>query len=469
VVTVPAIPDTILECSRSIAAGELKVTELVERVLVRVAETEPAIRAYAYLDAGGARTSARTADAEIERGRYRGPLHGIPVGVKDVFLTANMPTRAGSEMVYAPSAGQDAEVVRLLNEAGAIIVGKQVTHEFACGQNVPPTRNAWDIQRYPGGSTAGGGASVAVGSSLAALGTDAGGSVRKPAALNGVVGLKPTFGRISRRGIVPPSGSMDHVGIVTRSVPDAALLLQALTHRSESDVTLTDEPIPDFASGLERTLVGIRLGVADYFFRDSTSPGVAAVVASALETLQAAGAILCPLDIPELDFSATAGGVILQLEGGASHRHMLVSSARQYGAETRRYLEAGLLAPAAYLRAASAARAGICRAVGREFAAKQLDALVSPTTPMIAMLLDEMSVDRDLPRYIEYTVVANLTGLPAVSVPCGFSDHMPVGLQFIGRPFHEASLLGLAHSYERLNNWVGAKPGLAPRPDTRHV
>jgi Asp-tRNA(Asn)/Glu-tRNA(Gln) amidotransferase A subunit family amidase len=454
-VTRAPAPETILACAEQIRAGELTSSALTESVLTRAAETEPYIRAFAYIDEDAALKAAQRADEEIRHGIDRGPLHGIPVGVKDVFCTAQMPTRAGSmTMGTWPCHGDSAAVARLA-DSGAIIVGKHVTHEFACGQNVPPARNAWDQRCYPGGSTAGGGPSVAVGSSLAAIGTDAGGSVRKPAALNGVVGLKPTLGMISRQGIVPPSGSMDHVGMITRTVEDAAALLEALRGREGSP-----SAAPGSLADADAHLKGARLGIWQGLADDGADEAVAETVATALEAFQAAGAVLCPVHIPELSMAVTAGSVIIQAEAGISHGKLLASSPGFYGEETRRYLEAGLLIPAAYLRAAYLARAEIAAAVRKAFTDLELDAIVSPTTPMTAMTVEQMNVSRDLPRYIHFTVIANLTGWPAITIPCGFADGMPVGLQIMGPPYAESRLLGLAHAYEKMTSWATIRPPL---------
>ncbi len=458
-----AVPGTMAECAELIRGGRLTVRDLAEHVLAVAEATEPTVHAYAHLDPGQVRAEARRADEELSRGTYRGPLHGMPIGVKDVFTTAGMPTRAGSLACHDVPPG-DAEVVRLLRAAGAIIVGKHVTHEFATGQNVPPTRNAWSPDRYPGGSSAGGGVSVAVGSSLAAIGTDAGGSVRKPAALNGVVGLKPTLGRLSRRGVLQPSGSMDHVGLIVRSVRDLPPLMSALTVPDPGDDTLAGVPAQAYGPPSAGGLAGARIGVCDYFGGPRCAPAVAAAFEAALGTLRDAGAAVVPVELPALEHSLTVGEVILQAEGGASHVEALNRWGADYGDRTRRFLQAGALMPPRFVRVARRARVAIRDELRGVFEAHGLDALATPTTALVAMPLREMDIDRDLSRYVRFTIVANITGMPAVTVPCGFAEGMPTGLQLIGRPFDEAALIDLAYDYETRTRWWTCRPPRADSP-----
>jgi aspartyl-tRNA(Asn)/glutamyl-tRNA(Gln) amidotransferase subunit A len=455
-----AIPDTITECAALIRDRQLTVSDLVDQVLAIADATEPSVHAFAYLDQGQVRAAALRADGELSHGKYRGPLHGIPIGIKDVLITADMPTKAGSLALDDVPSG-DARVVELLRQAGAIIMGKHVTHEFATGQNVPETRNPWNLDCYPGGSSAGGGVSVAVGSSLAAIGTDAGGSVRKPAALNGVVGLKPTLGRLSRRGVLQPSGSMDHVGLITRSVRDLPLLMTALAVRDPEDDTLVDAQVPPYVVPPIGGLAGARIGICDYFGGSNCSPEIAEAFETAVATLRDAGAIIVPISLPSLEFSLVAGEVISQAEGGAAHIELVNQAGDSYGEPTRRYLQIGALIPPDYQRIARRARVAIRDEVRRGYESHSLDALVTPTTALVAMPLQEMIIGRDLARYVRFTIVANLTGQPAVTVPSGFAAGMPTGLQFIGRPFDEAGLFSLALDYETRTPWWTCRPPLS--------
>lgn len=431
-----------------IAEGSLSALELVEAVLERIEETEPLVHAYATVMRESALAAAERADEELARGRLRGPLHGVPLAVKDVFFTHDAPTEAGSRILAGFVAPEDAAAVRALRAAGAVLVGKLVTHEFACGQDVPPTRNAWNTSHYPGGSSAGAGVAVALGSALAALGTDAGGSVRKPAALNGVVGLKPTFGLLSREGVVLLAASLDHVGIVTRTVEDCALLLRALAPQAEPPA-------------LEAGAGGARLGVAEELFGPELEPEVRSVVEVALAELERLGATLVPVKLRSLSLTLPAGFTILLAEAAASHRRWLQERPDDYVPETRRLLELGSLLPAAHVEAAQRARALICAEVGEAFRAARLDALVTPTLPRTSIPLDEMVIPVDLPCFIPYTFPGNLTGQPALSVPCGFTPAgLPVGLQLIGRPLAEATLFRLGHAYERSTPWHRRRPQL---------
>ncbi len=307
---------TIAQAAERIADGSLTPPALLESVLERLAATEPAVHAYAAVDADGARAHAARLDVELRTGSRRGPLHGIPVAVKDVIWTRSLPTEAGSRALAGFRPPADATVVaRLEAAAGAVVVGKTVTHEFAYGQNVPPTRCPWDTSCYPGGSSAGSGVAVAVGSALAAIGTDTGGSVRNPAAVNGVVGLKPTNGRISRYGVVPVSESLDVVGPLTRTVEDAALVLTAIAGHDALDGSTLPEPVPDYSAHLRGGAVGMRVGVdraalAAAPVQDEVSTAFEAALAALVDV----GAAVVDVRIPELDH-ALASGLTLHLRG----------------------------------------------------------------------------------------------------------------------------------------------------------
>ena len=302
-----------------LSSGGLTATELLEHVLAQVAATEPSVHAYARVLEEEARSAAAKADEELAAGRSRGPLHGIPFGVKDVFWTKDSPSEAGSRILEGFRPAEDATAVRRMRDAGAILVGKHHTHEFAMGYGDPPTENAWKPGHFAGGSSAGAGASVAVGSCLAALGTDAGGSVRKPASLNGVVGLKPTQGRISRYGIIPPSGSLDHVGIVTRTVEDCALVLGCLADPDESSSPLSDptvirHPVDDYFGSLSAGIDGMRVGIVPYFFGPELDAEVRGLVEDAISTLTGLGATTVPVDVPSLSLTMTTGVTLLLAE-----------------------------------------------------------------------------------------------------------------------------------------------------------
>ena len=438
---------TLVGAGELLGSGALSSRELTEAVLRRIDETEPLVHAYATVMPEQALAAAARADDERAHGRARGPLHGLPFAVKDVFCTHDAPTEAGSRLLRGYVAAQDAQTVGALRRGGAVLVGKLVTHEFCCGQDVPRTRNAWNLADYPGGSSAGAGVAVAVGSTLAALGTDAGGSVRKPASLNGVVGLKPTHGLVSMDGVFLVAPSLDHVGTVTRTVDDCHLVLAALAG-----------PV-DVEPG---RLNGARLGVARELFGDELEPDVRPVVSEALAELERLGGVLVPVSIPSLELALPAGMTILVAEAAALHLRRLRETPDGYVPETRRMLELGALLPAVYVESAQRARSLICREVAAVFRNERLDALVTPTLPRTSIAIEDMVIETDLPRYIPYTLPANLTGLPAVSVPCGFTAaDLPVGLQLIGRAYTEGTLLGLARDYEQATPWHERRPAFA--------
>jgi aspartyl-tRNA(Asn)/glutamyl-tRNA(Gln) amidotransferase subunit A len=438
---------TLASAGELLASGRISSSELTEAVLRRIDETEPLVHAYATVMAEQALDASVRADDERARAKSRGPLHGLPFAVKDVFATHDAPTEAGSRLLRGYVAPEDAQAVQALRRGGAVLVGKLVTHEFCCGQDVPPTRNAWNLADYPGGSSAGAGVAVAVGSTLAALGTDAGGSVRKPASLNGVVGLKPTYGLVSMEGVFAVAPSLDHVGTVTRTVDDCRLVLGGL--------------VGPVDAGLGR-LRAARLGVPRELFGDELEPDVRQVVLDALAELERLGAVLVPVSIPSLELTLPAGLTILVAEAAAVHHRRLRETPDGYVPETRRMLELGALLPAAYVDRAQRARALLCRDVADAFRIERTDALVAPTLPRTSMPVEEMVIETDLPGYIPYTLPANLTGLPSLTVPCGFTTaDSPVGVQLIGRPYSEATLLDLAGEYEQATPWHDRRPELA--------
>ncbi len=435
--------------------------ELLDATLARLEETEPLVHAYARVDVDGARKAARAVDA----GDRIGSLHGIPFGAKDVIETAGLETTAGSRLLTGNIPSKDATCVRRLRDAGAVLVGKHATHEFACGQDVPPTQNPWRLGHYPGGSSAGGGVSVAVGSSLAALGTDAGGSVRKPAAVTGVVGLKPTHGRISLSGVIrsASSHSLDHIGIFGRKVRDVATVLEAVAGYDPADPRSLNEPTARHGTEFDTRIDGIRLGLdRSYFFGQELDGFVGEAVETALQELAGLGADLVEVEIPSLVLALPAAFTILPAEVAALHRQWLNERPGDYVDETRWMLEFGLLIPAGNIEAAHRARQRLRSEVSETFAAERLDALVTPTLPRTAPALDGMDPAVDVPGLIPYTAPWNVTGQPALSVPCGFDDDgLPIGLQIVGRPLDEATVLRVAHAFEEATGWCRQLPPLA--------
>ncbi len=438
---------TLREARDLIAARELSATELTELTFRRIAETEPVVHAYVCLDEERAMARA----AEIDQGGATGSLLGVPFGVKDILETGGLATEGGSRLLAGNVPERDAETVRRLRSAGAICIGKHVTHEFACGQDDLPTRNPFDLARYPGGSSAGGGVSVQVGSSLLALGTDAGGSVRKPACVTATVGMKATHGRVSGAGTIPQASSfsLDHVGTFTRTVEDAAIALNVLAGYDPRDPRSIDVAVPSYTDGVGDGISGLRIGVAPATFRaDDMQPEVVSLFEAALSTLEAAGAELATVELPSFEHALAALFTIFPAEVSPTHRRWLSERPGEYHERTRRLLLLGTLIPSEHVSQASRVRALLRDEAARVFANARLDALVTPTLPCVPPRFDEM-VPGDFGSLIPFTGPWNLTGQPALSVPCGLTpDGLPVGLQVVGRPFDEATVFRIGAAYE---------------------
>jgi aspartyl-tRNA(Asn)/glutamyl-tRNA(Gln) amidotransferase subunit A len=463
---------TIKEAGRRLSRREISSAELVEAELERIAETEPLVHAYAHVMEETAREEARAADAELARGRWRGPLHGIPIAYKDLVHTTGAPTEAGSRVLEGWMAGKDATVLRRLREAGTVTLGKTHTHEFAYGVNIPPTRNPWRLDCYPGGSSAGSGVSVAVRSAFGAIGTDGGGSIRCPAAVNGVVGLKPTTGRVSRNGVVPMSSTFDNVGPLARTVEDCALLLTAMAGPDPLDPTTLDEPVPDFTSGIEGGVRGLRIGVErEFFFSSRVAPDVLEAVQGALDLLVEVGAELVEVRIPELEYAVPAAMPAIVADTTAYHRQWLRERASLYEGPTRVMVELGELIPATHYVTAQRARRLLRDRFRNAFEMFQLDALVAPTLPGPTVPVEELNLDLtdgsgESPgsSYFRTCVAANVVGVPALSVPGGFTKGaLPVGIAIWGRPLQEALLFRIARTYEAEHPWHERTPPLEAR------
>jgi aspartyl-tRNA(Asn)/glutamyl-tRNA(Gln) amidotransferase subunit A len=458
---------SIADASDLLRQRRVSSRELTEATLARIAQTEPVVNAYVQVLTGRALRAADHADRELAQGRWRGPLHGIPVGVKDICYMRDLPTEAGSRAMAGFVPGYDATVVRHLDDAGAVIVGKTVTHEFAYGVNVPPTRTPWHLECYPGGSSAGSGVSVAIGSAFAAIGTDTGGSIRIPAAVNGIVGLKPTYGRVSRYGVVPLGTSLDHVGPLTRTVEDNAIVLQAIAGYDPADGGSVDVPVDDYLSGLEAGAAGLRIGVERrYFFYEGVAADVRAGVEAVIATLADRGADVVAVELPELDWSPEVLMTIMGSEASTFHRRRLRERPADYDPATRRSLEMGEFIPATHYLLAQRARALLRNRMANLFRAHGVDALLSPTSPVTTVPIAERNVPRpDYPSEspmlssIHHTFSANLTGQPALSVPCGLAGNgLPISFQLLGQPFAEATLFRLARAFEREHPWSSLRP-----------
>ncbi|MFE1770730.1 amidase [Streptomyces sp. NPDC059008] len=448
----------------AIRERRMSPVELVDSVLDRLASVEPHLGAYATVTAERARRSARAAEREAAAGRLRGPLHGIPMALKDLIDVAGTATTAGSRVRADHRATADSTVAARLAAAGAVLVGKTETHEFAYGLTTPQTRNAWDRDRVAGGSSGGSAVAVAAGAAVFALGTDTGGSVRVPAALNGVVGLKPTYGLVPRHGVTSLSWSLDHVGTLTRSVEDAALVLSAVAGPDPRDQASLPAAAGDYRPGGEGDLTGLRVGVPGNYYFDRVDPEVESAVRTAVDRLRALGARLVDVEIPMTRYvQATHWGLMVP-EATASHERTLRTVPDLYGADVRVLLEAGeLLSAGDYLRAQRA------RTLMRQEWARMLtevDVIAAPTVPVTAVPAGESSVtwsdgteESVSDAYVRLSSPANLTGVPALSVPVGHDRAgLPIGMQLLGRPFSEALLLRVGHAYERTEPARGLAP-----------
>ena len=459
---------TISEASGLLSSGELSPVELVQAHLDRTDETDGRLNSFITVMADEALVAAGEAERSIASGSYLGPLHGIPVGLKDLYYTRGVRTTVGSKILRDFVPDTDAAVTESFNRAGAVLMGKLQMHEFAIGPTSinphdGPAHNPWDTDRVTGGSSGGSASSVAAGQVMAALGSDTGGSVRIPSALCGIVGLKPTFGRISRYGVYPLSWSLDTVGPMTRTVMDTALVMNAIAGYDPRDPWSVDRPVEDYTAGLDQGVDGLRIGVPRQHFFDLIDPEVRQAFEQASLVLEKLGAKVEEVSIPILERSLSISGAIMLAEAAAVHIDHLRSRAGDIGDDVRLRLEVAALTPATDYVVAQQAR----RVFNREIAGvmEDFDLLIAPAAPIGAPRIDEKTVTIDgvteaaasaLPRL---TRPFNICGLPTASVPCGFtSDGMPIGLQIAGRAFEEATVLRAAHAYEQVTEWHERRP-----------
>jgi len=431
---------TIADISKQVRRRAVSPVELTEQCLARIEQLNPTLNAFITVTAESALAQARTAEAEIARGDWRGPLHGIPLALKDLIDTAAVPTTAASELYRNRVPTQDAEVVRRLKAAGAVLLGKQNMHEFAYGGSsmiscFGPVRNPVNSAHIAGGSSGGSAAAVAAGMCFAALGTDTGGSIREPAALCGIVGLKPTYALVSPQGVLPLAPSLDHVGPLTRSVEDAAIILQAISDWPAADVSV-------------RLPSGLRLGFPQGLFLEDLDPEVSASFEEARRILTSEFRDSRELDIPD-----PGGRVLLAAEAWAAHKENILGSADLYQPETLRRLRGGEELSWQEIAVAVEELAQSRREIIRIF--DEVDLLITPTTPQPAPTIADLARNPDdlRPREIlllRNTRPFNVWGLPTISVPCGFTKSgLPIGLQIAGNFSAESLVLRLAHWFER--------------------
>ncbi len=463
-------------------AREVSPVEALEALSRRITAVDPAIHGYLHLDLDGALAEAREADLSL-------PLGGVPIAVKDVLNVRGQPCTCGSRILGGYTAPYDATVIARLRAAGAIPFGRTNMDEFAMGSSTENsafgcTRNPWDLSRIPGGSSGGSAAVVAADEAFAALGSDTGGSIRQPAALCGCVGLKPSYGRVSRYGLVAFASSLDQIGPFSKTVEDAALLLGAIAGRDPSDSTSLDEPVPDYRAALRTDLKGIRLGLPREYFQGGIDPQVSAAVHAAVDQCARLGAEVIEISLPHTEYAVAVYYIIATAEASANlarfdgvrygHRTAKPTGiVDQYGAtreegfgpEVKRRIILGTYVLSSGYHDAYYLRAQKVRTLIRtDFTAafEKVDAIICPTSPTPAFRIGEKS-DDPLQMYLAdiFTIAANLAGICGISLPCGFAEtdgvRLPVGLQFLGKALDEPTLLGIAHAYEQSTEWHTAR------------
>ena len=479
---------TIAGLSAQLAAGRLSSVELTRAVLARTEAVEGRIRAFNSRDEADALKQAADSDARRAAGQSRGPLEGIPVGLKDVIAVTGQPLTASSKMLANFISPYDATVTAKLKQAGAVLWGRLNLDEFAMGSSTEnsafgPTRNPWDLTRVPGGSSGGSAAALAAGTALATLGSDTGGSIRQPAALCGVVGLKPSYGLVSRYGLIAFASSLDQIGPFTRTVEDAAIMLGAIAGHDPLDSTSYRTDVPDYRTALAGKRGPWRIGIPKEYFGEGLDPEVGAAVEKAIAYYRSQNCTIKEVSLPHTQSCLDTYYIIATAEASSNlarfdgirygHRAADVtdvedlysrSRAEGFGAEVKRRIILGTYVlssgyyDAYYLRAQK-----VRTLIRQDFlnAYQEVDALLTPTSPVPAFKLGEKSDPLAMYLCDIYTIGVNLAGLPAVSVPCGFTTGgLPIGLQLIGQPFRETELLAIARDYEQGHDWHTRVPSL---------
>ena len=474
---------SLCELQKKFTAGEVTATEIVRAYFLRIGQVEPKVKAYVSQTKEAALAQASALDERLKGWRKTKPMTGMPLAIKDNLCTEGVRTTCSSRMLQQFIPPYDATVIAKLRDQDYILLGKANLDEFAMGSSTEhsafgPTRNPWNLQHVPGGSSGGAAAAVAADECVAALGSDTGGSIRQPAAFCGVVGLKPTYGRVSRYGLVAFASSLDQVGPITKDVPDAAILLGAIAGHDPLDSTSADLPVPDYMKALKKKdLKKLNVGVPVEYFADGLDPEVESSVRAAIDELKSLGGTIKEIRLPRTDAAVAVYYVIATAEASSNLARYdgvkfglraketkdlldLYMKTRQegFGPEVKRRIMLGTYALSAgyydaYYGKAQAVRTLICEDFRAAF--KDVDLIVTPVTPTPAFKLGEKSED-PLQMYLSdiYTISVNLAGLPAIAVPCGFSKAgLPIGVQLIGRPFEEETLLRAAHAYEQSTQW----------------
>jgi aspartyl-tRNA(Asn)/glutamyl-tRNA(Gln) amidotransferase subunit A len=444
---------TIHKLAEQFRRGEVSPVEVTRSCLEKIERLNPGLNAFITVSAETALKEAQEAEKEIARGEWRGPLHGVPIALKDLVDTAGVRTTAASGLYKERVPTADAEIVRRLRQAGAVIIGKNNLHEFAYGGSsmvsyYGEVRNPQDQKRIAGGSSGGSAAAVAAGMVCAAIGTDTAGSIREPAALCGCVGLKPTYGRVSSRGVIALSPSLDHVGPITRNAEDAAIVLQAIAGYDAADITSVDVPIADYSSSLSESTKTMRVGIPRKFFYEDLNEEVARAVENALQVMRSV-----VKDVKEVTLEVPTDRALQAAESFALHAENLQKGSELYQPETLRRIRSGEnVSVAEYIRGRremKEARRNIPAVFG------EVDLLVTPTTPIVPPAIEDLKKDPAALRPAELTLLRNtrpfnVWGLPAISIPCGTTKNgLPVGLQIAGPHWREELVLRLAHAFEQ--------------------
>lgn len=455
---------SLRDVAAKIKSREVSPVEVTQACLDRASETQPKLNAFSVVMADSAMAEAKAAEADIAAGNWKGELHGIPVGIKELYDVSGLPTTSSSKVRENWVASSDSASVAQLRGSGAIILGKTHTHEFAYGIATPTTRNPWDTNRMPGGSSGGSGSSVAAGSTFMSMGSDTGGSIRIPAAVCGTVGLKPTFGRCSRAGVTSLSWSLDHVGPLTRTVADAAVCLNALAGYDPRDPGSVDIPTEDYTAALGQDVKGMRIGVPKNYYFAPIDPEVEAAVRSAIDLLAGEGAVITEVEIPYPDQIMAVEFALCTAEASEYHRVMLRENPDLYTDDVRTFLEAGEYVPATRYIQALRVRQLIQQEWAKMF--DGIDILMAPSVPAPATLVGQEMMDWGggveepvSSVFIRLSAPANVTGLPSISTPCGYTETgLPVAFQAIARPFAESTAIRLCDAYQRMTDWGTRRP-----------
>lgn len=456
---------TVSEAAALLHAKKLSPVELTQAIVKRIEQVNPHLQAYVTLVTEQALAAAAQAEKDIMADNWRGPLHGIPIALKDLVETKGIRTTASSKVLADNIPDHTATVAEKLEAAGAILLGKTHTHEFAYGAICPATRNPWNVEYITGGSSGGSAAAVASGMAMLAIGTDTGGSIRIPSALCGTVGLKPTYGRVSRHGVIPLSWSFDHVGPITRTTVDAALMLQAIAGYDSREGASVNVPVPDYSANLKEGIKGRKIGVLRGSYFELVTPEVQQRVQQATQVLSDLGAELQEVEIQTIQEAIPLGFTAIAAEASSYHQKWLREKADLYTLDVRVLLKAGELILASDYLQAQRRRSVFTEEVLQLF--KQVDLLLLPTEPCTAPKVGQELVDfgviqiPTLTALIYYTAPFDVCGLPALSLPCGFANGLPVGLQLVGRPFDEAGVLSAGYAYEQAAGWYKQHPLLS--------